>query len=80
MKVYWFAYRQLLFINIAISAVLSFGSSIYFPFVFASFGYICTILLHQFFYKNSWLMYFNIGYTKTSIPVVHYDLGIKKEK
>lgn len=67
MKIYWFAYRQFLFINIAISAVLSLNSLNIFPIVFATFGFGCTILLYQFFYKNAWYMYFNIGHTKSSI-------------
>jgi len=76
MKVYWFAYRQLLFINIGISAALSFGSGVSFPFVFATFGFICTMYLYQYFYKNAWYIFFNIGYTKTSILIGTFFINL----
>lgn len=78
MKIYWFAYRQLLFINIPISAVLSLNTPNYFPIVFGIFGYLCSLFLYQYFYKNVWYIYLNIGYTKTKIHIGAFliNLGI----
>lgn len=67
MRIYWFAYRQLLPVNIPISAVLSIANPTYYPFVFATFGYFCTAFLYQYFYRNSWILYLNIGYSKSSM-------------
>ncbi len=64
MKVYWFFYKQILPVNLALTTALGIASIDLFYWVFVSFGFFLSVWLYSFFYKKSKYIYCNLGYSK----------------
>lgn len=64
MKVYWFYYKPILWINLSVSLVFSLTDITFFPLVFATVGYGLSVLFAALFAKNTSFLYYNLGYSK----------------
>ncbi|HMR19243.1 MAG TPA: hypothetical protein PKA53_08080 [Sphingobacterium sp.] len=64
MKVYWFYYKPILWINLSISLVLSLIDIAFFPIIFATIGFGLSTFFASFFSKDSSFLFYNLGYSK----------------
>lgn len=64
MKVYWFYYKQILPVNVALTTAFSMMSIDLFYWVFVSFGFFLSVWLYSFFYKKARYIYCNLGYSQ----------------
>lgn len=76
MKVYWYYYKQILPVNIAITTVLAVAYIDLFYVVFISFGFILSVFLHSFFNKNAKYVYYNLGYSKLRIVLHAFAINL----
>ncbi len=78
MKVYWYYYKQVLPVNLAITTALSLAFMDLFYLVFISFGFTLSVFLHSYFNKNAKYIYCNLGISKRQVVLGAFliNLGV----
>lgn len=64
MKVYWFYYKPILWINLSASLVFSLADISVLPIVFVTLGFALSVFFASLFYRNTVYLYYNLGYSK----------------
>lgn len=64
MKVYWFYYKPLLWINLCVSLVFCLTDIHDIPWVFVTFGFAFSAFFASFFYRKTSYLFYNLGYSR----------------
>lgn len=76
MKVYWYYYKQILPVNLAITTALSLVFIDLFYVVFISFGFFLSVFLHSYFYKHAKYIYCNLGFSTGQIVLGTFFINL----
>lgn len=78
MKAFWHYYRSTTGVNLAFSVMMAFFSqkAFWFPILFTTFGIGIGILYFNYYSKNQYYFYHNLGYTRLKLALHTFYINL----